>query len=666
MTIPAERIDVQVFRQTMLLPLALDGPDDAAGLGGWLSRSLLHNSWLTKRRRPGGADWREVKPEWGDDSLREHVPPSRAIARAAGERETDYRRRWAYAEAAYFHPFVQRFLFGRGEALADGRRGPAPLRLFRRKDVAFMRVAMGYGVDVAVGDGRFHAFEIDLVVERCDLYLCEKPGLLCLLVEVAATSPGAIRLLRRLKGGETPGKAETARELGGAAFAQTQVQRALSLLEVQALHDGLRRLYPPFFFSLGAAKPHDLALFPGAVALLDAMGRRIAPEKNFAPQGGDGAFADGDAHTMVADLVDHGDLPVAPWWETLLWPVCLSRASQAAAPTSLVWRQIVDDRMPTLVFVAVRDVAEVKPEDLVRLCFADHPGGGLPYDGAFMRNAKFERLHAYDRFRHWGTRYFASSYSFVCVAGTGSDFPPKEHSPALDMIQEHMRRHYTHMFLLTHLQRAALLAFSRWMSDAMHRGASLRDSRYRDKLVYIRKELTEFAHRAWFTNVSNQEQGRELFALMQRHAGSQELFREVMEESALARGEIEQNAAERVQAGGIALNAILAFATILAVPIGLAQGLNSLAGATGAWALHPCTFYVGVTGAALFAIGVIALITAVQVEGRIGPVYVMRALSPRGRGRAIRRMRGMVLGALVLIFGIAIVAGLSAHGACAP
>ncbi len=203
------------------------------------------------------------------------------------------------------------------------------------------------------------------------------------------------------------------------------------------------------------------------------------------------------------------------------------------------------------------------------------------------------------------------------------------------------------MFLITHVQRAALLMFSRWMSEAMHKGASLRDSSYRNALVDIRRRLAEFTHRYWFSNVSNQEQARDLFDLMLRRTETAVLYREVIDESAMARGEIEQTATERLQAGAIALAAFLAFASILAVPVGLAQALNSLSGRT--MPLSPCAFHLGSAIAGVVAIVAIALVTSVQVEGRIGLTYLARTFAPWRRGRAVRRMRWLVSIALVIM-----------------
>ncbi len=679
----ASEIGVQVFRQTMLLPLAVETLEDADGLRAWINSALCGN----ENRRPRQSEyrgWREIEPTSGAEAILQHVEPSvafRVSSLCYGEGEgpsaalfrdgakgpnepredaTAYSRRWAYAEAAYFHPFVQRFLFGGGGNGEDGEKAPRPLRLFRRRDIGFLRVEMGYGSDVLEHGSKFAAFRVDLAVERCDLYAVEKPGLLCLLIEVAATAATKVALLRQMRPEDRKLDSLAERELGGSRYCLTDESRStFTLLEAQALHDGLRRLYPPFFTDFGPGRRYDISLFPGSVTLLDANQCCLA----------DLALDGGTARDSANDLIDYGELPVAPWWETILAPIALSRSAKERAreatpaetlPIRILrrltaggeakakapwWRQVVDERMPTLVFVAVEDIEAIARSDLVRLCFADHGGEGFPCDEGFL--ADFEQKHCYDRFRDTGTRYMVSSYSFVAVAGASGGFPPKKFSFALDVLQEHVRRHYTYMFLITHVQRAALLMFSRWMSEAMHKGANLSDSRYRNDLVDIRSGLAEFTHRYWFSNVSNQEQAREMFDLMQRHAGTAVIYKEVMDESAIARGEIEQTTRERQEAGTIALAAFLAFASILAIPVGLAQGFNSLS--SNDFRLTPCEFHWALVVTSVSASALIPLVTVLQVEGRLGLEHVRRTFAPWRRGRAMRRMRWFVLAALAIM-----------------
>ena len=281
---------------------------------------------------------------------------------------------------------------------------------------------MGYGVEVACEKGPATAFSVALTVERCDLYVMTS-GVACLLVEVAATQKTRVALFRKCELGEKP-----CRVLGGVDYFKLQEDRSLSLVECLALHDGLRRLYPPFFISADATKAHDIALFPGAV-WLDVVGRPIAAHEQ--------TFNAEAAEHCLQDMTLHGHLPVAPWWREILGPLSPARTPVTAKKTKGPrWRQVIDDRMPTLVFLAVEKLSDLSRGDLIRLCFADHAGDSdLPYSECFLAN--FETTHCYRRFLDAGTLYMASSYSFVCVAGT---------SEARKVLQEHMRRHYTYMF----------------------------------------------------------------------------------------------------------------------------------------------------------------------------------------------------------------------------
>ena len=198
------------------------------------------------------------------------------------------------------------------------------------------------------------------------------------------------------------------------------------------------------------------------------------------------------------------------------------------------------------------------------------------------------------------------------------------------------------MFLITHLQRAALLMFSGRMSDAMHKHGSLQDRQFHNQLTRVRQDFAQFVHRYWFSNVSNQEQPRELFEMMQRHAGTAVLHAEVMAESEMGIGEIARIVAERQQAGTLGLNVLLAAVAFLGLPLGFAQGLGALAG--GKHALTLGQFYGLATLASAVAFAAILAVATLQLDGRIGPEHLRSFLfsGVHGPRHALKRMRHLV------------------------
>ena len=329
----SDAIPVKFFREIMVLPLALSSHADCEHLQHWCQEIEKASPW--KAVNAGGSE--------GHGLLR-HVPPSMAYEpfsrrmpsrQAPQETPETYDRRWAYAEAAYFHPFVQRFLY------ADGTGADSALRLFRRHDIRSLRVVLGYGCDIAHDKSTVQAFAIDLAVERLDLYVMLEPGLAMLVVEVAAPADAQVTLLREL-----PLAAKSTVMLGGRPFEVSGSRSRLTLAEVLALHDGLRRVYPPFFDSLGGERSdgsrhppqYRINFFPAEVIPRTTKPSAAAVDRDF-------DFSSRDALWAVETLLDHPPhLPVAPWWRSLLEPV-IDLSVSSTEQDAPHWRQVIDDRV---------------------------------------------------------------------------------------------------------------------------------------------------------------------------------------------------------------------------------------------------------------------------------------------------------------------------------
>jgi hypothetical protein len=423
----------------------------------------------------------------------------------------DYDRQQAYAEQIYFHPFVRRFLFNTGAG--------APCTHFVRRDeqaITSLQLKTKYGPE------ELGSYAVELTVERCTLTAIPAVGLVLLVFEVAAP---ATATLTRTK---------------PQAFAS---HTGLTLADALSIHDTLRRLFPPYYTADG----YNGALFPESVEFLSS------PSAAAVAAGGDRLKALQHTALELATAGSPEDL-WAPWWESLLQPLLGQREEAQSLPR---FRQVVDERIPSMMFVALEKESAVGLGDQRRLCFADGPGSGMGYSEEFLGD--FRQRHAYTRFSHWGTTYFLSSYSFTCLAGYSER---KGESIARDVLQEHFRRHYMRMFFLVQMQKAALLAYSNWMSNAMQG-----DSRhYRQSIGNVRVAFIKFTHQTWFSNVSNQEQARELFHEMQRHAGNHELYEEVKAESEAAREELEVAAGKAEANNGFILNIVAALFTVLAFP----------------------------------------------------------------------------------------------------
>ncbi|MBT2337421.1 hypothetical protein J7E49_26405 [Variovorax paradoxus] len=144
---------VQHFRQVLLWPLRLVPAPDA--------KPSQHGPWQVLRDMGDASPWREEVDEYTGDSSRFH------------ERH--------YNEFVSFLPYVQRFLYGEGRSKnkgsgADiGSDGDSPMRIFRRHDIASVRVV------ARAGDA-----PITLDVVHCDLYFFFDVDVVMVNLEVGA------------------------------------------------------------------------------------------------------------------------------------------------------------------------------------------------------------------------------------------------------------------------------------------------------------------------------------------------------------------------------------------------------------------------------------------------------------------------------------------------
>jgi hypothetical protein len=99
----------------------------------------------------------------------------------------------AYAEQVYFHPFVQRFLYGETQSRQKSSTGKiaanhnsSPMRLYSRKDIKTVWVNL-----------EEEALSIDLAVERIHFYLFDH-GVAILVVEVRSKYPLALQHVEEL------------------------------------------------------------------------------------------------------------------------------------------------------------------------------------------------------------------------------------------------------------------------------------------------------------------------------------------------------------------------------------------------------------------------------------------------------------------------------------
>lgn len=507
----ASRIPLRLYRQILFWPLALRTPPQ--------SEPKSFDKTIEQV-------WQQIRDPWTEiNDPRCHLKPE-------GGLNLNSNVDWlsdVYAEGHYFHDFVSDFLFRSNHQDAAAR----PFRLFRRTDITGLHVAWWDTITKST-------ITRHLAVERLNLYVF-RTGTALLVLELRATP---------------------ANGNGG-----TDVPPEWSLADAQGFHDRFRRTYIPY------SLPHESTRIPGGVVSkvtwIGSDGVEQGSWEIDAAQHGEDMqrylpqtiTATNQVATLSA--APSPGPPILPHWRHLLGgALALQEGSEATGTT---WRQTADERLPTMAYVSVTAPPPLAPKhyydalrrsDIVRLAFADGPSAGdQPYHESLL--ADFEAHHAFDWFRHYGTRHLLSGYAFVSI-GAGEDFD--------SFVAMHFRRHYFQMGLLLHFENVSLLAFSRAISEAAweYQKAQQGDEAtafkaFDARIRQIDRDFLQFTHRFHFTGVSNQTQAMALFKMWKKLLGLPELYADLVEELRAAREYLhnEWQRSEALQAEAQAKAAIL-------------------------------------------------------------------------------------------------------------
>lgn len=388
-----------------------------------------------------------------------------------------------YSEFVYFHPFVQRFLYNSDRKDRSNEKGHFPnLHLFRRRDVNKVRIQLA-------------ELDITLDVERVHLYFFEM-GIAILVVEISYD-------------------AHDGNGQGG--------RQSLYLKQLQNILDSFRRAYPPYWDKNG--HPGHC---PDEITWVLDSGERV--NSNY-----------GEQDRFIGFFREALAPPVADHWQYLLKPLVPFRATNPDA--RYCYRQIGDERIPLMAYLAVDDPHSIAQGDLMRLAFADGSdrSAAFPYAPDFLDD--FQQRYCYDRYWHrpagvrdrkryaWMcTRFFCAGYAFVMLGKDEPDFFTDCEVGAL----AHFRHHYFQMGLIVHFHKAALLSLSERLSKAVDSFSDSTDVRdlkdFHDQVERILRDFLHFSQRYWFQAISNQTQAIELFEWWSQHLKNRELFEFVRRE----------------------------------------------------------------------------------------------------------------------------------------
>lgn len=404
-----------------------------------------------------------------------------------------------YAEFVYFHPFVQRFLYGLQGNYNDSQQ--PSIQLYQRNDISGLEFLLEkrswYEPDEII-----ESIKARFKVERLFLYVFDI-GLVIISVDLLFEECFLLK--------------------------KTGIEREekLSVKHVQDILDSLRRIYPPYW-DCKTSKKNDKKYIsaghcPTEVRWLGNLNEKTGC-KNYSPVSN---FNEPDCHKNHVSR--HHTTPVASHWRYLLAPLDLYSNTGQHTDGFLV-KQLGDERLPFLAYLALDKPEDLTRGDFVRLCFGDESGNfvSTPYAPSFLE--KFEHEYCYDRYWNnefniiydWmNTRYMNCGYGFVLVGknDNGGFFTDAKIGAVA-----HFRHHYYLMGLIAHFHKYALLMISDQLSEVAY---DVSKTGTADEVQRIHQRLLRFTHRFWFPELTNQIQGRELFSMWSRHLGTSTLFSQV-------------------------------------------------------------------------------------------------------------------------------------------
>ncbi len=304
-TKPAKAIDVRQLRLLLQWPLVLDGSNTDSA-----AKSTADNAWISKKIKEtqtalAQGKWREVA-----DPL--EYPP------AIEPKGTDS---GGYGQFAYFHDFVQKFLFTKGDN--------PPFTLYQRTDIREFRLWLPGG---GGGEKPCHRFNVD----RLSLHLFNF-GTAIVTLEL-----------------DWQGKA---------------AKGPLNLAEVQNIIDHIRRTYTPFWVQ------DEPKRVPKRVELVGERGDVICCSTPLSKQAAEDALKQNDARNIK--VFDHWAEIISPL-RLMCEGACWRDPSDERMPINSFVALDYDEGKEQAAVLAIGE------SDWIRLADAEESGPDYPYNPDFI------------------------------------------------------------------------------------------------------------------------------------------------------------------------------------------------------------------------------------------------------------------------------------------
>jgi hypothetical protein len=497
---------VRHLRQVLLWPLRLisTATDDS---------ETRRAPWRLLRAMGDASPWREQHDEFTGDAAQFH------------ERH--------YNEFVAFLPYVQRFLYGEGRSgrADDEHSERSPMRVFRRHDIAAVRV------QPRAGDA-----PVTLEVVHIDLYFFYGVDIVLLNVEVA--------------GDELP----------------------LPLAEELMYRFG--RAYPAGWYADGRPQ-HTLS----SCEWLDQQSRVLAASDARERD----AFLAHVAEHRAPRIASHWEYVLAPLVNHHSTQEGALRFRQIEYYRMPMMAYVAVDEPAALTrsdFVRLGLVTGAGDQ-------AQRTDRGLPYADAHLND--FEQRYCYDRFWSEAgaaprTRYLCSGLSLVVIGDAHNEF---YRCRTRGVLAQFRHQHYL-LFLIAHFQKATLLMVSDQLAEALMAmdltsPQSIRRFKRRIRIAFV--AFLSFTHRYWFHEVSEQAHVKALWKMCRQHLEIEPLYAEVKERIDDMNGYLDADALRRQANTVVRLTVVTIFGLIGTVTTGF-LGMNLLAEADASWARKLVVFMI--------------------------------------------------------------------------
>jgi hypothetical protein len=238
----------------------------------------------------------------------------------------------------------------------------------------------------------------------------------------------------------------------------------------------------------------------------------------------------GERDRFLSFVAQHRAPRIDSHWSFVLKPLVLNHAEEDGP---IRYRLLEYYRMPLMAYLAVEDPHALSRDDFVRLGLVTPPGSGEPLPYSSCHLADFEQRFCYDRFwdeRPGGpsTRYLCCGHALIVVGDARSAiFVGHEKG----ILAQFRHQHFL-VFLIAHLQKAALLMFADRLVDALRKlevGDAESVKNFKRTIRQNFEIFLRFTHRYWFHEVADQAQAKALFQMCARHLGLDPLYADVRE-----------------------------------------------------------------------------------------------------------------------------------------